>query len=553
MRVPDSRSRGPHDIRQAPRAGVRLLWAAILAGITLAWLVPDLDRPGVTWDEPEYFASARRIQSWVVDLAAAPSAAIQPDAIRTAWDPPEHDYFNPHPPVYKEGMALTEAVFGSVLGSVAGFRLSSAVLFAVLVAAVVWTVSGVAGIIAGVSAGVSLLLMPRVFGHAHLATTDMPLTFLWTIATLAFATFLRRGGGWRLGLAMVVLGLALGTKFTGWLLPVPLLVWAVLERRWWPWLVLVTGALVVWYAVVPIAWHEPLDVVTRLFDESMNRDRMAPFTTFYFGTAYPYFVPWHQSIVMTLVTVPVGILSLSLVGAFDSVRSRSILRPEDPRVALARLCLLQIGFFLSLMALPSSPNHDGVRLFLPMFPFVAVLGGLGFSRLIGFVRARIDERGVVLGSLLLGIVFFLPAWWQTTHVSPYYLSYYNELIGGLPGAARAGMEVSYWYDAMTPDFLARVEQEVPEGATVLNWPTPKYLEELQAMGRLRTDIRVGREWPSPYLLLLARKSTLQSPFLDVYENVQPVIAVELDGVELAGLYVWSAAPETISPESEGEE
>jgi hypothetical protein len=188
-----------------------------------------------------------------------------------------------------------------------------------------------------------------------------------------------------------------------------------------------------------------------------------------------------------------------------------------------------------------------------MFPFVAVLGGLGFSRLIGFVRARIDERGVVLGSLLLGIVFFLPAWWQTTHVSPYYLSYYNELIGGLPGAARAGMEVSYWYDAMTPDFLARVEQEVPEGATVLNWPTPKYLEELQAMGRLRTDIRVGQEWPSPYLLLLARKSTLQSPFLDVYENVQPVIAVELDGVELAGLYVWSAAPETISPESEGEE
>jgi hypothetical protein len=114
------------------------------------------------------------------------------------------------------------------------------------------------------------------------------------------------------------------------------------------------------------------------------------------------------------------------------------------------------------------------------------------------------------------------------------------------------MEVSYWYDAMTPEFLARVEEEVPEGATVMTWPTWKYFEELQALGLLRSDIRVGQEWPSPYLLLLARKSTLLPPFLGVYENVQPVLAVELDGVELAALYVWSKGPKMISPEPEGD-
>ena len=539
--------------RRAASWQVRALWTAALAVIALAWLIPDLERPGVSWDEPEYFSSARRIQTWVADLVADPAAALQPDAVRAAWDPPERDYFNPHPPVYKEGMALSEALFGQVLGPVAGFRLSSAFLFAILIAAVAWTVSGVAGITAGVSAGVSLLLMPRVFGHAHLAATDMPLTCFWTVATLAFAAFLRRGGGWRLALAAVALGLAMGTKFTGWLLPVPLLAWAVLERRWWRWFVLVPGALLVWYAVVPTAWHDPFDVAVRLFGESLNRGRATPFTTFYFGTVYPYVVPWHQPLVMTLITVPVGILSLSLIGAIDSFRSRTILRPVDSRVALARLCLLQIGFFLSLMALPSSPNHDGVRLFLPLFPFMAVLGGLGFERLIGFMGERLEQHGTLVGGLLLGTVFFLPAWWQTTRTSPYYLSYYNELIGGLPGAARSGMEVSYWYDAITPEFLARVEQELPEGAAVMTWPTWKYFEELQAMGLLRSDIRVGQEWPSPYLLLLGRKSTLLPPFLGVYENVQPVLAVELDGVELAALYVWSKDPEMISPEPEGDE
>ncbi|MGW8283614.1 MAG: hypothetical protein ACWGON_09970, partial [Gemmatimonadota bacterium] len=345
----------------------------------------------------------------------------------------------------------------------------------------------------------------------------------------------------------------MGTKFTGWLLPVPLLVWAVLERRWWTWFVVVPCALIVWYLFVPPSWSDPLGAVARLFTESLSRELTAPMTTFYLGTTFPYVVPWHQSIVMLLVTVPLGILVLSLVGIFDAARSRKIMRPADPRAALSRLCLLHVGFFLAVMALPGSPNHDGVRLFLPAFPFVALLAGLGFGRLIDLAQRWLDRPASILVGLVLASAYFLPAWWQTVRVSPYYLSYYNELIGGLRGAERAGMELSYWYDAMTPEFLARVGQTLPEGATVLTWPTWKYFEELQAMGRLRPDINLSREWPAPYLLLLARKSTLFPPFLDVYENVQPVLAVELDGVELAGLYAWSTAPDSIFPEPEGDE
>ena len=529
------------------------MWAIGIGVVALAWLIPDLSRPGITWDEPAYFASAERIQAWIVDLAADPRAALQPESIEAAWDPPEHAYYNPHPPVYKEGMALTEALFGQVLGPVTGFRLSPAFLFAILVGALVWIVSGVAGIPAGIAAGLSFLLMPRVFGHAHFAATDMPLTVFWALATFAFASYLRGGSTSRLVLASVALGLALGTKFTGWLLPVPLLAWAILENRWRPWFVLVPAALVLWYLVVPPAWHDPLDFVAHLIAESLSRDLTAPMTTFYFGIMYSYVVPWHQSLVMMLVTVPLGILVLSLIGSLGSIRSRQVLRPEDVQVGLARLCLLQTGFFLVLMALSSSPNHDGVRLFLPLFPFIAVLAGLGFGQLVDLAQRKLDRPMSLLATLLIASVYFLPAWWQTTRVSPYYLSYYNELIGGLPGAERAGMDVSYWYDAMTPEFLARVEQELPEGATVLTWPTGRYFEELQGLGRLSPELSIGREWPSPYLLLLARKSTLWPPFLNVYEDVQPVLAVELDGVELAGLYVWSTVPDTTGAESEGEE
>ena len=518
-------------------AGTRRgLLAAMLTLLALALVVPELELPGVTWDEPEYFASVERIQSWTATLFEDPATALHSAAIQTAWDPQEVRYYNPHPPVYKQGMAATEFLFGRYLGPVAGYRLFAALMFALLVGAVTWSVAGVAGAVGGVGAGLALLLMPRVFGHAHIAATDMPLTCFWAVSTLAFAAYLRRGRTSAILLAALALGLALGTKFTGWLLPVPLLVWAILERRWWPWLVTVLLALVVAYVLVPSAWYDPVGAVSRLFEESMGREQTIPLTTVYLGRIYDYAVPWQQSIVMTLVTVPLGVLCLSLFGCADAIRDRAILRPLDGRAVLARLSLLQIGFFLGLMALPASPNHDGVRLFLPMFPFVALLSGLGLSRIHELLGARFDSRQAALGCLLLGSLFLLPAWRQNRHVRPYCLSYYNELIGGLPGAARAGMEVTYWYDAMTPDFLRRIELELPEGATVLGWPSVKYFEELQDLGLLREDLRFNNELSSSYLLLLARKATLPPPLLEVYEQVQPILAAELDGVELAGLY-----------------
>jgi hypothetical protein len=530
-----------------PARRSRALAALLTAGFGLLVLVPELDHPGVTWDEPEYFRSVERIQEWAATAMKDPAGVLDADRIQAAWDPPERRYFNPHPPVYKEGMAVTEALAGDRLGPVAGYRLSSAILFGVLVGLLTWTVAGVAGLPAGVGAGLSVVLMPRVFGHAHVAASDLPLTLFWALCVLAFASHLRRGGWGRLVLAGIGLGLALGTKFTGWLLPVPLLLWAVLDRRWLPWFATIVIGLFVAWLLVPPAWHDPFGAVSGLFAESLARDNTIPIHTLYAGRIYDYVTPWHQAIVMTLITVPAGILCLALIGCADAAREHGVLRPTDERAALARLALLQVGFFLALMALPSSPNHDGIRLFLPMFPFLAILAGLALGRFDAALQARFDDRAALLGVLLAAAVYLGPAWWQMRHASPYYLSYYNELIGGLPGAEEAGMEVTYWYDAITPEFIAEIEQTLPVGSTVLGFPSVKYFEELQQMGLLRNDLRFSSRLSSDYLLMIARKATLPPPLLEVYENVQPIRAVELDGVELAGLYALNGSREPTEP------
>ncbi len=509
----------------------------ILAFATNVSRLPDV---GVTWDEARYFESAHRIQEWTRRVVQGPdrAGALEAEAIRQAWDVDR--YFNPHPPVYKEAMALTEAVLGDRFGALTGFRMSSLLMFSLLVGLVAGLTAALTRLVSGAGAGLALLLMPRVVGQAHIAATELPLTLFWFVATIGLFLFVREGRrGWLIAGALG-LGLALGTKFTGFLAPAPLFAWLLFYGRSRTsakaFLLWLGFAAVVAVVVNPAAWYDPIGYQQRLFTESLTRQATVPISTFYLGRIWEFVVPWHHALVMSLITLPVVTIGLSLL-AIKTVVRRSATRP------LALLCAIQIGFWLALMALPGSPNHDGVRLFLPMFPFVAILAGIGFGMLVGAMQRRLPAGGPsTLGTLLLACLLFYPAFVGTARSHPYSLSYYGELVGGPAGAAKAGMEATYWFDAVTPEFLRRVERVLPDSAIVVASPNHEYYEQLQDLGLLRGDLRFTGNVPADYLLLLGRRASFSPGFAAVYGTVPPILAVELDGVELVGLYRWSEQP-----------
>lgn len=542
----ETRQRGALTRPGSARSARRL--CAVLALVSVAVGLPGLNEVGVTWDEPRYFQSVERIEAWTALAASGElAAALAPRAIRDAWD--SDRYYNPHPPGYKEGMALTDALFGRWLARPGSFRLSSLLAFGLLVGLVAGLTGRLVSMPAGASAGLALLLMPRVFGHAHIAATDMPLTLLWFAGTMGVFLYVQDGRLRWILLSGVAMGLGLATKFTAFLVPVPLAVWMLLmarERRaWLAGLYGVGLALVVAVLVNPAAWPDPIGYQARLVGESLSRDFSVPITTYYAGRIYPFVVPWHEAIVMTFVTVPVAILLLAAGGLRSAAhrgRSRS----------LVVLCLVQIGFWWGLLALPSSPNHDGVRLWLPMFPFLAVLAGLGFGELAALVgrRSEVDRPGLLVA--LLGLLFFVPAAVGMVGAAPYYLSYYGELIGGPAGAARRGMEATYWFDAVTASFRDRLEAALPKNARVVAYPNAEYYELLQGMGLLREDLRFTDAPPAEYLVLLGRKAMLERGWETIYRQARPLLAVELDGVELVGLYAWSDDSIEVRDTAEGE-
>jgi hypothetical protein len=66
---------------------------------------------------------------------------------------------------------------------------------------------------------------------------------------------------------------------------------------------------------------------------------------------------------------------------------------------------------------------------------------------------------------------------------------------------------------------------------------------------LSDDIVVTGRMPPDYLLLVARKASFEPYHWRIYENVRPELAVELDGVELVGLYAWDP-DEEVEPDPE---
>jgi hypothetical protein len=177
----------------------------------------------------------------------------------------------------------------------------------------------------------------------------------------------------------------------------------------------------------------------------------------YFGQVFAdRDVPWHYPWLYFAATVPVG---LQLLGAIGAVRGWNG-RRHDP------FPLLVIGSILFFLLLFSTrvPVYDGERLFLHVFPAWALLIGSGFGWLWQRVYVHCGGRTVAI-ALLAAQGFGLVS------TFPFGLSYYNALVGGLPGAERLGLEVTYWNDAVDNVLLDRLAHDGQPEDTAALMPT----------------------------------------------------------------------------------
>ncbi|MBC8113090.1 MAG: glycosyltransferase family 39 protein, partial [Candidatus Saccharimonas sp.] len=374
------------------------------------------------------------------------------------------------PPFEPEGPFVTAC---ARTGSATAFALT---VWMIGVAATSWF-----GRAAGLFASLALVLMPRVYGHAHLASLETITNLTCTAAVLAVAAWWNGAAPPSRRVALltgVVMGLALLTKIQAVLIPIPVMLWAL--WRWRakaivPLLVWGVTANVVFFALWPYLWLDPVGHYLEYLGRTTNR---ATIHCFYFGVRYDdKAVPWHYPFVMFAVTVPVGLHVMGALGLRREKSAVSSQRSEAGGKDDARwrhwLLLACTVFPLIVFALPGVAVYDGERLFLTVFPLWAIFVGRGFQIAYSlFIRIKYPTLPV-FG--LLGVL----AWSAMTSywLQPYQLAYYNELVGGQSGADRCGLEIDYWGVGITRGNYNVVVLSLGRDSTIAIGPT---LHQFQA-------------------------------------------------------------------------
>ena len=176
------------------------------------------------------------------------------------------------------------------------------------------------------------------------------------------------------------------SEFPGVILAVPLAVWVIRRvlgrlfpgNRFWGaerpgleiWTAILAFAPVVGWLGNPGWWRANAPRLAHYYMINTDRrGRLPDIQILYLGQIYEYSLPWHNAWVLIGATVPAAILAAAALGLVYTLSSLGRDRLPLSSCCTWRPCRSSRMF--------NTPAHDGIRLFLPTFFFLAGIAGWG--------------------------------------------------------------------------------------------------------------------------------------------------------------------------------
>jgi hypothetical protein len=259
--------------------------------------------------------------------------------------------------------------------------------------------------------------------------------------------------------------------------------------------------------------------------------------------------PWHFPILMTIAVVPLALMALAGSGAVRAVLGGA-------RQPLAWLMILGVLASIVPFVTGRSQVFDNERLFMPVFPFLAALAGIGFdwsrTGIRTIVKAMERPEWARPAVAVLVALVFTPHLLVAAGMYPHLLSYYSKAVGSIWGARYLRLETTYWCEAYRT-VLPYLNRRAAPGATV--WAEcHDVLAYYQRLGELRRDLDVRAESAHSYsalerrsarhialdeadfVVIQHRQSGFYRPIRAYMEARQPVYQRRLLGVRLVEVY-----------------
>jgi len=354
-------------------------------------------------------------------------------------------------------------------------------------------------------------LMPHIFFHSHLACFDVPILFFWSGMFIFFCEYLLDR---KLKVAIftaIFLGLAMGAKHNAFFIPlIFFLMWTVfffisgkdakglkmfkeyVVKMPLIFYLFVFISIPVYFLTWPWIWYDTVD----RFIEYLNfHSGHVNYTNYYFGMElsrgpFPFSFPW----VMSLLTAPLPQVIFFLAGVYYFVKKIVSDKGIDRQVWA--ILLTGALFPIFLIAIPSVPIFGGIKHYFTGFPIMLTAGVfLVSSEAERVFKKYFGQKKVFNTKVFISLLFFLCA----VSLVPLNVkfakrgaAFYNQLIGGVQGAARKRMQRNFWgYDIL--DLVKTLNREAPLNSKVyvmggyegLNWNSFLFLKK---EGVIRKDI-----------------------------------------------------------------
>ncbi len=422
-------------------------------------------------------------------------------------------------------------------------RLPIAIATALCVATMYVLARKLFGTRVGLLGAALVALDPFYLAHSRLIHHDALVASFVTISILSAALYLRGHHPVRYAvLSGLAAGLAFLSKATALAL-VPglglmtLVAYLGSDRRWST-AARLAGMGMLWAVAAgltfvvcwPAMWVAPLDTVRAMLANAVGSGGLTPHksATFFWGRVTRDPGPWLYPVVFLFRSSPLTLVGL-LLALPAVVKRQSPTERESGQRLSAWLLLIFVAFFTVFIA-AAAKKAD--RYLLPVVPVTAVVAAWGWCWLAGEAAARWPRQRwptIGLGALVgLQAAISLPQY-------PYYLTYYNPLLGG-PQAAPRVFAIG-WGEGL--DQAGRYLNQ-KENAAALKVASSSDLQLAPYFdGGTVTAHYVERALWADYTVLYIRDVQADQPspaMVNYFRLRQPEHVVRLKGIDYAWIY-----------------
>ncbi|MFQ5875271.1 MAG: glycosyltransferase family 39 protein, partial [Dehalococcoidia bacterium] len=387
-----------------------------------------------------------------------------------------------------------------------------------------------------------IALDPFFIAHSRLFHLDALLTGFMTLSVLGLLVSLTGRGSYAyLAFSGSMAGLAFLTKSPAFFLaPFAFALTVAMgsssregkrSRLALPFLVWATAAGVVYFALWPAMWVDPVGTIRAVLDEAFKY-AAAGHTNFFRGEITRYPGNWFYPLALLFRTTPLTLLGATL--------SAPLLFKGKQRTSFMAL----LGFAILFAAFISFGTKKFDRYLLPVFPALNIVAAGGFSYAIdvladSLLRSRL--RGGVKKEWLFAVsmlaVLLIQGVLALPH-HPYYLTYYSPLTGGPNQAPKTMLEGGGEGLDLAAEYLNRKENA--EELNVATWNLVEFAPLF--VGRAYSMKHYVKEYDPTdidyFVFYLNQVQRNLSPsVLKMYHNKRkPEYVISLHGIDYAWIY-----------------